>query len=129
MKKCFIDTNIFVEIFVRKGTKSDRSFKLLNSEFNLYTSTLVISEMEWIMRAGYGIEKQDIVRTMRKILTSEIELENKKLLINAFSFYENNNVDWSDCLNMFLMKEKDIKEVYSYDRGLKKFDWIKRIEP
>ncbi len=85
--------------------------------------------MEWVMRAGYGIAKQDIVRCMQKILTADIEIDNKKLLITTMNFYEINNVDWTDCLNMFSMKNQDVSDVYSYDKGLNKFDWIKRLEP
>ena len=57
------------------------------------------------------------------------EIDEKKLLINAVNFYEKNNVDWTDCLNMFLVKKAKINQVYSYDKGLNKFDWISRIEP
>ena len=129
MKKSFIDTNIFVEIFVRKGPKSDKSFDLLDRDDNLCTTSLVVSEMEWVMRAGYGIEKQNIIKAIKKILTSNIEIDNKKLLLDVLHYFELKNVDWTDCLNMFLMKKEGITDVYSYDRGLNKFDWIKRLEP
>lgn len=129
MKGIFIDTNIFVEMFVRTGKKSERSNKLLKKEDGLCTNSLVISEVEWVLRAGYGVKKEDIVRGIKKILTSSVEIEDKKLLINVLNFYEAKNIDWTDCLNMFLLKEENITGVYSYDRGLNKFDWIKRLEP
>jgi len=129
MSGIFVDTNIFVEMFVRTGNKTDRCSKLLSTENNLCTSSLVISEVEWVMRAGYGVEKRDIVRAMKKILTSDILIEDKKLLVDGLNYYELNNLDWTDCLNMFLMKEQKVTEVYSYDRGLNKFDWVKRLEP
>lgn len=129
MKGIFIDTNIFVEMFVRTGKKSERSNKLLKKEDGLCTNSLVISEVEWVLRAGYGVKKEDIVRGIKKILTSSVEIEDKKLLINVLNFYEAMNVGWTDCLNMFLLKEENITGVYSYDKGLNKFDWIKRLEP
>lgn len=127
--KSFVDTNIFVEMFVRKGEKSNRSFHFLNTVSGLYTNCLVVSEMEWVMRAGYKVEKKDIIRSIRKILTSDIEIEDKNILIQTLSFYENNNVDWADCLNIFLLKNAKINKVYSYDKGLNKFNWIERLEP
>lgn len=129
MNLIFVDTNIFIESFVRKGTKSDKSNNLLKKEVGLYTNSLVISEIEWVMRAGYKIEKQDIVRSISKILVSDIGIDNKKLLINVLNYYESNNVDWTDCLNMFLLKDKGISTVYSYDNGLNKFNWIKCLVP
>lgn len=129
MKGIFVDTNIFVEMFVRSGKKSERSNRLLKKEDDLCTNSLVISEIEWVLRAGYGVKKEDIVRSIKKILTSGMEIDDKKLLINALNFYEAKNVDWIDCLNMFLLKEEKISDVYSYDKGLNKFDWIRRLEP
>lgn len=129
MKGIFVDTNIFVEMFVRSGKKSERSNRLLKKEDDLCTNSLVISEIEWVLRAGYGVKKEDIVRSIKKILTSGMEIDDKKLLINALNFYEAKNVDWTDCLNMFLLKEEKISDVYSYDKGLNKFDWIRRLEP
>jgi len=125
----FVDTNIFVEVFARKGNKSDKCKQLLQSEKNLATSSLVISEIEWVLRYAYKQDKNEIVRYLKKILSTEMEIDNKKLLINALNFYENSNVDWTDCLNMFLVKKAKINQVYSYDKGLNKFDWIKRLEP
>ncbi|MFH1864212.1 MAG: PIN domain-containing protein [bacterium] len=129
MQSNFVDTNIFIEVFARSGDKSDRSRKLLESSNNLTTSSLVFSEVEWVLRTGYERKKELVVRCLKKILTLDIEIDNKKLLMNTLNFYEMNNVDWTDCLNMFLVKENKISKVYSYDEGLNKFDWIKRLEP
>ena len=129
MQSNFVDTNIFIEVFARSGDKSDRSRKLLESSNNLTTSSLVFSEVEWVLRTGYERKKELVVRCLKKILTLDIEIDNKKLLMNTLNFYEMNNVDWTDCLNMFLVKENKISKVYSYDEGLNKFDWIKHLEP
>ena len=37
-------------------------------------------------------------------------------------------VEFPFILNMFLMKNQDVSDVYSYDKGLNKFDWVKRLE-
>ncbi len=129
MKNKFVDTNIFIEVFARSGTKSQKSIKLLKDSLNLCTSSLVVSEIEWVLRYAYDMKREKIIKYIKRILSSNIEVDNKKLLVNAVHFYEANNVDWTDCLNMFLAKESDIKEVYSYDKGIDKYTWIKRIEP
>jgi predicted nucleic acid-binding protein len=129
MSKALVDTNIFIEIFARKGEKSDRCKRLLETSQGLYTTQLVITEIEWVLRAGYEVGKNVIVRCLKKVLASNIEIENKKLLIKALDFYETKNVDWTDSINMFLAKDMKIGSVYSYDKGLTKFSWIKRLEP
>lgn len=125
----FVDTNIFVEIFARSGDKSSRAKKLISQNKDLFTTSLVISEVEWVLRTAYQLDCQGISRYLKKILVADVRIDDKKLLISVLNFYETNNVDWTDCLNMFLIKKAKINQVYSYDRGLNKFDWIKRIEP
>lgn len=129
MDSKFVDTNIFIEVFTRLGKKSDDSKKVIQSEPNLCTNLLVVSEVVWVLDSIYEMKRNLVVSCLKKLLSSDIEIEKKKTLINAVSFYENNNVDWTDCLNMFLLKSEDISTVYSYDKGLNRFNWIKRLEP
>ena len=129
MNACFVDTNNYIEIFTRFGKKSDSCKTLLDTGSNLVTTSLVVSEVEWVLRSFYELPKKNVVRCLEKILMLDIEIDNKKILMQTLAFYEEHMVDWTDCLNMFLMKEDEIYEIYSYDKGLSKFDWIKRIEP
>jgi len=129
MDEKFVDTNIFVEIITRVGKKSDQSKKLVESAIDLFTNSLVFSEVEWVLRSVYNQKKSLVVEFLKKILSSNIRIEDRKVIIDAVNFYEERAVDWTDCLNMSFVKEKDGKQVYSYDKGLSKFDWIKRLEP
>jgi predicted nucleic-acid-binding protein len=129
MQSRFVDTNIFIEIFARKGLKSDKSKLLLKENQDLMTTSLVISEIEWVLRSAYLLDKLTVSRYMKKILASDMAIDNKKLLIDALEYYKSNSADWTDCVNMFLIKNKGVKEAYSYDLGLGKFKWIKRLEP
>ncbi|HBC73140.1 MAG: hypothetical protein UX91_C0007G0055 [Candidatus Amesbacteria bacterium GW2011_GWB1_47_19] len=125
----FIDTNVFIEIFARKGINSEKSIKLLKENRDLMTTSLVISEIEWVLRSAYLLDRQVISKYIGSVLSSDIIIENKKTLINTLNFYGANLADWADCLNMFGLKEKNISTVYSYDRGLNIYKWIKRREP
>ncbi len=125
----FVDTNVFIEVFARKGFKSDKSKKLLKEAKNLMTSGLVISEIEWVLRSAYLLKREDISRYIKNIISSKIIIEDRKVLIEVLEYYSSNNVDWSDCFNMFLIKEQEVGEVYSYDKGLAKFGWVRRLEP
>jgi len=129
MANSFVDTNIFLEVFVRKGAKSDKSKRLLENSDKLSTSLLVISEIEWVMRTAYEIERETIVRCLKKIFGLDIKIENREVLTKSLFFYKHYNVDWTDCVNMFLVKKAGISKVYSYDKGLNKFNWISRVEP
>jgi len=129
MKRKFLDTNIFIEVFARNGDKSEKCKKLLKQESILCSSSLVISELEWVLRYAYRMDRRAISIYIKQVLLSDIEVDNKKVLINTLNLYESHNVDWTDCLNMFLIKDQKISEVYSYDKGLKVYGWITRLEP
>ena len=125
----FIDTNIFIEVFARSGIKSEKSKILLKKDEGLVTTGLVITEIEWVLRSAYLLDRVVISKYIRNILSSDVFVENKKMLINVLDYYRNNAVDWTDCLNMFWMREEKLNEVYSYDKDLDKYDWIRRFEP
>ena len=129
MNAYFVDTNIIIEVFARSGNKSEKSLKLLKSTSNLITNSYVLSEVEWVLRTAYKLDRAKISIYIKKILASDIRIDDRKLLLLVLNFYEQNTVDWTDCLNMFLMKDQNVSDVYSYDKGLNKFDWIKRLEP
>lgn len=129
MKRKFLDINIFVEVFARSGDKSEKCKKLLKQESTLCSSSLVVSELEWVLRYAYKMDRRAISIYIKQILLSDIEVDNKKVLMNTLNFYEANNVDWTDCLNIFLIKDKNVSEIYSYDKGLKAYNWITRLEP
>lgn len=129
MEKYFVDTNIFVEVFTRFGKKSDSCKHFLKTKENLTTSSLVFSEVEWVLRSFYELPKKDVVRCLERILTLNIDIDNKKILMFALQFYKGNSVDWTDCFSMSLLKGEGVSTVYSYDKGLRKFDWISRQEP
>jgi predicted nucleic acid-binding protein len=130
MNKSFVDTNIFIEVFSRKGEKSDKCRKLLSEKnSNLVTNTLVLAEVEWVLRSAYEEDKSQVLRCLKKILTSGIEIEDIKPLLMALEIYENFNLDWTDCINTSYMRVKGIQEIFSYDKSLNKIKFIKRIEP
>lgn len=125
----FVDTNVFIEVFARQGIKSDKSKKLLKESKSLMTSSLVVSEIEWVLRSAYLLKREDISRYIKNIISSKILIKDRKVLIEVLEYYSSNSVDWSDCFNMFILKEQGVSEVYSYDKGLAKFGWVKRLEP
>lgn len=130
MKTRFVDTNIFLEVLARKSEKSDRCLQLLEKGTNLWTSSFVIAEIEWVLRSGYELKRVEIISYLRQIFAlSSLKIENRKILLLALELYEGSNADWVDCVNALMVRKKGTKDVYSYDRHFDKFDWISRLEP
>lgn len=130
MNTKFIDTNILLEAYFRKGEKSQKCLQLLKSDQNLYASWLVIGEFEWVLRSVYELKKSEIVKLIGSVINlSGLEIPDKKLVAQALKLFENLNLDWTDCLNAALSKNLEIDEVYSYDRDFDKIKDLKRLEP
>lgn len=130
MSAIFIDTNIFLEVLARPGEKSDRCLALLDSNKSLWTTLLVLAEVEWVLRSGYELPKDHIVVCIKRILTlPSLDIEKKETLLDALPLYGKSNADWIDCVNAVLCREAESKQVCSYDKHYDRFNWIKRIEP
>lgn len=126
----FVDTNIFVEVFARKGERALACARFLKAAADLWTTELVVAETEWILRSGYQEPRQRVVSCLKQILGSEnIKIENKKELLEALALYENLNIDFTDCISAVLVQNSGVSEVYSYDKHFDKFPGIKRLEP
>lgn len=68
----FIDTNIFIRLLVKDDLKKFKDcLKLLElvkgRKIDAVTSSLVKSEIEWVLRSFYKISKQDIVKHIEYI--------------------------------------------------------------
>lgn len=130
MNTKFIDTNILLEAYFRKGEKSQKCLQLLKSDENLYTSWLVIGEFEWVLRSVYELEKSEIVKLIGSVINlSRLEIPEKKLVAQALKLFESLDLDWTDCLNATLLKNLGIDGIYSFDRDFDKIKGIKRLEP
>lgn len=126
----FVDTNIFIEILMRKGVKSDKSLALLEKSTSLWTTDLVIAEIEWVLRDWFELPKSQIANFLKRILSYQnIDIACKKVLLEAISLYESQNADFTDCANAVVVLDAGGKEVYSYDKHFSKFPGIKRLEP
>lgn len=130
MKPRFVDTNIFVEALVRTGTKSGQSLALLeNVKIQLWTTELVIAETEWVLRSGYEIPKPKVLDVLKRILNLEnLEVENRSIIAVALGIYEEQNTDFTDCLNFAKIQENGVTEIYSFDRDYDKFKPLNRLE-
>lgn len=130
MKPRFVDTNIFVEVLSRKGLKSDKCLSLLEGETPLWTTDLVVNELEWVLRSFYELEKEKIVESLRYILSlGSLVVLHKRWLMEALEVYSQKNMDFTDCYDWVLAKEEGINEIYSFDKHFDKFPGIKRLEP
>jgi len=131
----FIDTNIIIrfltddvpekadaceEVFKREARKDERVF----------ITDLVVAEIVWVLESVYGLSKKEIQDKVEKILnTPNLFCLHKDIILGALILYAEKDIDFIDAYNALILKEKGIKELYSYDRHYDQIEWLTRLEP
>ena len=136
MKRCFVDTNLFVRYLTADDpAKADRVDALLNKAASgtvkLVTADLVLAELIWVLESAYDLKAKDIAPMIRAILaTPGLEIINGSIVARALDHYEEKNIDFIDGYIVALMERMNIPDVYSFDKKhLQRINKIRRLEP
>lgn len=128
MNTILIDTNIILRYLL--GEKESESIeKIFNSKNTLFIPDIVVAEVVWTLQRYYKWEKGKIVELFISILSKgNVEL-NQSQIFSSFETYLKYNVKYADAYIYQLMRQKKLKNIYSYDHEFDRLDEIKRIEP
>lgn len=136
MKTVFVDTNIFIRYLTNDDpAKADRVELLLDKaaqgEIVLITAELVLAEVVWVLESFYGLKNTAIGPMIKAIMaTPGLEVINGSLVEKALDHYLTHNIDFIDGYIAAVMAQKQIAEIYSYDKKhLSRFQAIRRKEP
>ena len=131
----FLDTNIILRYLTwddpQKAGRCEMLFKRAAAGKEiLYTTTLVIAEVIWVLEKAYKLAKSEIVTHVQKILnTPNINIDEQDILLAAIGLYELKNIDFIDAYNAISMETKNINSLYSYDTHFDEIPPLKRLEP
>jgi predicted nucleic acid-binding protein len=131
----FIDTNIFLRIFVKENTKSyDDCFELFNKIKNskapyiFYTGNIVTSEVLWTLTSYYKETKVNIIEKLNSISHNKnLDIVDNYDLNTALVIFENFNVKFADALIASIPQIREKKwTVISYDKDFDKIGVIRK---
>jgi predicted nucleic acid-binding protein len=131
----FIDTNIFIRVIVRDDEKKFKDcLQLLQlvktHKIDAITSSLIKSEVEWVLRSFYKLSREEIIKQISYIenITTMVSL-NVILDRNALGLYSKFPVKYVDA-QIASIPEIRNKEwtIVSYDHDFDKLG-VKRLEP
>ena len=125
MKRYIVDTNLFIRYF----THDSETLYLLARSYlkdaeagkcELILTLEVILEIEYILRVRYKVAKAEVIGKIVSLLKSSfLMIEDKDILLYAFSLYEKYSIDLVDLV--VLAKSKAYScEVLTFDKQLKK---------
>lgn len=99
-----LDTNVLVRFLVRDHeAQFERARRLIKREVDrqekVLISLLVLLETEWVLRSRYGLQKNQIMHTISRLLEAmEIEFEDEPTIEEALYLWKDSAADFSDCL-------------------------------
>lgn len=131
----FLDTNVIIRYLTwdspEKARKCEKLFQRVKTgKEELYTTTLVIIEVIWVLEKVYECSKSEIKEYVHNILnTPNIRFDEKDILLAAIGLYELKKIDFIDAYNAVIMSNKNVNVIYSYDTHFDMLHPIERKEP
>ncbi len=96
-----VDTNILVRIVVNDDpVQSARAAAFLRQQDRIFVAKTVLLEIEWVLRNGYGLRRDEVLPILRGILAmGNAEVEDEAAVAQAMRWYEN-GMDFADSLHV-----------------------------
>jgi len=117
-----LDTNVLLRYLLQDDLEQTalarRLFrKCIGAGEALYVPVSVFLEIEWVLRANFGLSKADVMDTMKFLLDAqELTFELEGAVEVALLLYQENSVDFSDCLHVALAAQAGEQPLWSFDR-------------
>jgi predicted nucleic-acid-binding protein len=98
-----IDTNVLARYILQddeaQAARATAFMESCSAETPGFVSHLVLTELTWLLRHGYGYPKQAVLETLELLLTTdELRFEEPALAWAAYHDFRTGNADFSDCL-------------------------------
>ena len=89
----------------------------------MFVPVTVALELEWVLRANYGLPKLDVVRQLSDLLgAQELTFESEAALELALRSYTEGNFDFSDCLHAALSVHAGHAPLRTFDKTASKIE-------
>lgn len=111
-----IDTNVLVRFIVRDDVDQAIRARTLIEAGDIFLPLAVTLEAEWVLRAGYGLDRATFVRTLRAFLgLPGVTAEALDDVVNALDLTEQ-GFDFADALHLTASANHDA--FLTFDRKL-----------
>lgn len=121
-----LDTNVLVRYVVQDDSGQLAAAKRLIGRCvaegqTLFIPVTVTLELEWVLRASFGYEKDEVLRALSNLLSAaELIFESERALEVALQLYRKGSADFADCLHIALAYEAGERPLWTFDKGAAK---------
>lgn len=97
---------------------------------DIFLPDIILADIIWILEGYYKQPREDIREWITAILSMQgLTFSDKDIALNALDIYMDKRIDWSDAFTASQMLQREITEIYSFDKLFDRIDGIARIEP
>jgi predicted nucleic acid-binding protein len=132
----FLDTNIFVRhLAADEPDHSPRASayfaRIQGGDVTVRTVNTVVFETVYVAERFYRLQRQHIRDVLVPLLElPDIVLSDKDEVLATFDLYVNHPaLSFADCYHVTVMKQLQLTEIVSFDRGFDRIPEITRVEP
>lgn len=121
-----IDTNVLVRYVVQDDSGQLAAARRLVGRCvaegqSLFIPVTVTLELEWVLRASFGYEKDDVLQVLSNLFSAaELTFESERALEVALQLYREGSADFADCLHIALALEAGEQPLWTFDKGAAK---------
>jgi predicted nucleic-acid-binding protein len=121
----YLDTNVVLRLILRDNLDQFEVIADLLKQANerkieLFISTVVVFESEWVLRSFYKIKKQDICLMFSQLfLIAQLNFENREIISQAIELLSTNNIGLEDNYHFAFCQNQDM-ELVTFDKQLSK---------
>jgi len=130
-----IDANVILRYLTNDvPEQAKQAEELLNrvevGNEDVFLPDIILADIIWILEKYYKQTREDIREWITAILSLQgLTFSDKEMALNALDIYVAKKIDWSDASAAIQMVQRDITEIYSFDKQFDRIDGIIRIEP
>jgi len=133
--RVYADTNLFIRFFTGDpDNQTQESRKFLNQvsrgKYELFICDLIIAEIIYVLESIYHLDRNAVVEKILAIVeTDNTIIENRQVILRTLDLYEEKNIDFIDAYLASHSVKNNCDTIFTFDRDLKKIDFIKKIIP
>jgi predicted nucleic-acid-binding protein len=117
-----LDTNVLVRYVVQDDSgqlavASCLIERCVSEGQSLFVPVTVTLELEWVLRAGFGYGKDDVLQVLADLFSAaELSFQSERSLEVALQLYREGTADFADCLHIALATEAGELPLWTFDR-------------
>lgn len=129
-----LDANVLVRLVVKDDAQQLAAARKALARHvrggqTLFVPITVALELEWVLRSRYKFGKADVLSTLSSLLTTvELVFEAEDALEQSLVTYEENSVDFGECLHLALARKAAALPFLTFDLKAAKADGAKLLK-